>query len=89
MTTPCKSCQASRETNGLWNTFDPSCLFCGARLIQKIGRLQLSVTESTARKRAVLADWLALGHSELHIRALAKIKDLALEPVLSEIKARG
>ena len=85
----CKSCQASRETNGLWHTFDPACAFCGARLIQKIGRLQLSAKESTDRKRAVLADWLALGHSELQIRALAKLKELALEPVLSAIKARG
>ena len=80
MTTPCTSCQASRETNGLWHTFDPACAFCGARLIQKIGRLQLSATESTARKRAVLADWMALGHSELQIRALAKLKELALAP---------
>lgn len=77
----CTSCQASRETNGLWNTFDPACLHCGARLIQKIGRLQLGVTESTARKRAVLATWMALGHSEAQIRELAKCKELALAPV--------
>ena len=77
----CTSCQASRETNGLWNTFDPACLHCGARLIQKIGRLQLGVTESTARKRAALATWLALGHSEARICELVKSQELALAPV--------
>ena len=81
MTTPCTSCQASRETNGLWHTFDPACQFCGARLIQKIGRLQLNASESTARKRAVLVDWMALGHSEIEIRRLAKGTELALAPL--------
>ena len=84
---PCTSCQASRETNGLWNIFDPACLFCGARLIRKIGRLQLNATESTARKRAVLVDWLALGHSEIEIRRLAKSEEMALAPV--PLKGKG
>ena len=81
MTTPCTSCQASRETQGLWNMHDPACLWCGARLIQKIGRLQLSASESTARKRAVLADWTAYGHSEIEVRRLAKGTELALAPL--------
>ena len=77
----CTSCQASRETSGLWKIFDPACSHCGARLIQKIGRLQLGATESTARKRAALVTWLELGHSESVIRGLAKAGELALAPV--------
>ena len=65
---------------------DPACLWCGARLIQKIGRLQLSASESTARKRAVLADWTAYGHSEIQIRRLVKAKELALAPL--EVKPK-
>ena len=68
----CKTCTASRETQGLWRMFDPACIFCGARLVQKIGRLQIGRTEATARRKQALADWMALGHSEKEIRALVK-----------------
>lgn len=51
----------------------PTCLACGARLIQKFQRLyQLTVEQRRDRCRQALADWMAQGHSEQELRALAK-----------------
>ena len=50
----------------------PSCIYCGARLIQALGRLPRPKDEIVARRRKVLADWVAHGHSEQELRALAK-----------------
>ena len=68
---------------------DPACLWCMARLIQKIGKLRTPTTEQmTARRRVVLADAMALGHSEIEIRRLAKGTELALEPVPEKAKSK-
>lgn len=80
---PCQDCTASRLTNGLWVTFDPRCLYCGARLIQRIGKLPIPQDKATARRKQVLADWCALGHAESEIRALAK-GPMAHEPTGKE-----
>lgn len=51
----------------------PTCAHCGARLIQKIQRWsQLPRPQVQTACRQVLADWLACGHNEAEIRALAK-----------------
>lgn len=52
--------------------FCPSCIFCGARLIQVLGWLPIAASACTARRRVVLADWMAYGHSEAEIRRLVK-----------------
>ena len=84
----CPSCKAARQTDGLWAQYNvPQCVFCVARLIQQIGKLRTPTSdEIAARRRAVLADAIAYGHQEIEIRRLAKVKELALEPV--EVKAR-
>lgn len=74
----CKNCNAARETNGHHRYFDPLCLWCGARLIQKIGRLEIPASESIARRRVVLTDWVEFGHSETELRRLAKLNTLPL-----------
>jgi hypothetical protein len=76
----CPSCQASEETKGLWRQYNsPQCPFCAARLIQQIGKCRSpSSDEITARRRVVLQDAVAYGHSEEVIRKLAK-GPLALE----------
>lgn len=76
----CKDCQASQETNGLWRQYNcPQCPFCCARLIQQIGRCRSPSSDAiSARRRAVLADACAYGHSGELIRKLAK-GPLALE----------
>ena len=69
----CTDCKAASETSGLWAQHNPACLHCGARLIQRLGKLRTPTSEQiTARRKAVLADWIAHGHSELQIRALVK-----------------
>jgi hypothetical protein len=74
----CTDCQAARETAGLWALFNPTCLHCGARLIQQIGKLPIAASEATRRRKAVLATWMEHGHPEAELRALAKSKALAL-----------
>jgi len=77
----CKDCQAAKETSGLWTTFNsPQCPYCTARLIQRIGKLRTPTSDQiTQRRRVVLSDAIAWGHSEEVIRALAK-GPLALSP---------
>jgi len=52
--------------------FCPSCIFCGARIIQLLGKLPIGVTECTTRRQQSLAVWVEWGHSEQEIRRLAK-----------------
>ena len=69
----CTSCLASKETNGLHQTFDSlKCKYCTARLIRTLGKLPIPQTEAKQRRKAVLADSLERGMSELEIRALVK-----------------
>lgn len=70
----CPDCKAAKETNGLWNQFNsPQCLYCTARLIQRIVKLRTPTSDGiAARRRAVLADAIAWGHDEGEIRKLAK-----------------
>lgn len=79
----CECCQAARETAGLWNQFTPLCLWCGARLIQRIGKLAIAQSESVERRRTVLADWMKAGHPEDELRRLAGLKGLPLAPLPS------
>lgn len=79
MTCPC--CKAARETAGGWPYFELQCAWCGARLIQRIGKLPGRLTsELSQRRKAVLADWVRWGHAEQEIRALVA-GPMAVEPV--------
>lgn len=75
----CECCQIARH-HPAYAMFTPRCIHCGARLIQRIGRLSIPPSEITARRRRVLADWMAYGHPEQEIRALAKSGSMALGP---------
>jgi hypothetical protein len=76
----CCDCLAARETSGHWRFFDPACLHCGARLIQRITKFSKTDAETTQRRRVVLADWVAAGHKESELRELVK-GPLAYAPV--------
>lgn len=68
----CEDCAAAKE-NPHWARFCPSCLWCGARLIQRIQALvHRPAQERTQRCKAVLTDWVAMGHAEHALRSLAK-----------------
>jgi hypothetical protein len=79
----CTDCASAVITQGLWLQFNaPRCIFCCARLIQCLGKLRTPTTaEITARRRVVLADAIAYGHSEQHVRKLAKSKTMAVQPL--------
>ena len=78
----CTTCSTSRLTSGIWHTYDPSCLYCGARLLQQLGKLRTPTSEQIAqRRRNELEIWVAQGHPEADLRALAKGKELAYAPV--------
>ncbi|MDO8251422.1 MAG: hypothetical protein Q7T78_17115 [Rhodoferax sp.] len=69
----CSSCNAARETNDLWRMYDAlKCPHCAARLIKRIGALQIARSVATARMRAVLVDAVAWGQDEATIRAMVK-----------------
>jgi hypothetical protein len=60
-------------------------VFCAARLIQAIGRLQGDKEALSARRKAVLKDSVEWGLDETRIRALVK-SGLALAPVEKDRK---
>lgn len=76
----CECCNRSREYPA-YTLFCPSCLHCGARLIQRIGQLPISREDVVRRRRAVLADWMAHGHPEAALRELAAMNAPAIGPV--------
>lgn len=70
--------------------YTPACIWCGARLIQSLGRKSRPREEIVERRRTVLADWMAHGHSEAELRRLAKLDALPLAPeLLDEPRKRG
>lgn len=70
-TKPCECCH--RTSLGPQHRLHcPTCIYCGARLIQRIQKLPVSAEAKRDRCRQVLTDWLAFGHSEAELRALAK-----------------
>jgi hypothetical protein len=77
--TPCNCCQAARLYQA-HNQFNPACLYCGARIIQHLGTMQIQKSDCTRRRRDALATWVAHGHNEAQIRALAS-GPLALTPL--------
>lgn len=78
----CPDCRAAKENNGLWAQFNaPACLYCCARLIQRLPKLRTPTSEQiAARRKIVLADAIAWGHSEQKVRELAK-GPLCYQPV--------
>jgi hypothetical protein len=77
----CQDCLTARETLGEHRLFDPKCLYCGARCIRRIPKFCGTDAEAVQRRRVVLRDWMAMGHSEAELRELARGKTLAYEPV--------
>ena len=82
---PCECCQAARETTNHWRYFALQCAYCGARLIQKLGKLSVTQAEITQRRKAVLADWVAFGHLESEMRDLVR-GPMAVEPITKAAK---
>lgn len=67
----CKPCQIAR-TVPTYPFFNLGCLHCGARIIQHLATLPIVPSQVAERRRENLAHWVAFGHSEADLRALAK-----------------
>ena len=67
----------------MWTQHCPSCLHCGARLIQRIMKLPIARSAASERARAMLKVWTDYGHPEIEIRRLVKLKT----PPLAESSA--
>lgn len=74
----CTNCITARDF-AAYRMYSPACIYCGARLIQRLALRDISNAECTSRRKAVLADWVAWGHSEAEIRRLVK-GEPALQP---------
>lgn len=87
----CTNCENARNWPGTVaaRTYTPACLYCGARLIQALGKLRRPREEIAERRRKVLADWMAHGHSEAELRRLAKLEALPLAELSPEPPKRG
>ena len=83
----CDCCMADRICAGHYRHFCPSCVFCGGRLLNRIGRVQALSTEILQRRRAALKVWMDWGHAETELRALAKAHE-SLQPIAKQLKAR-
>lgn len=81
----CSDCNAARITTGHWPYHDPACIYCGARLIQRLGRIRQLPSIITQRRQVVLRDWMAMGHSEQEIRELVKGL-MAVAPVQKAVR---
>jgi len=84
----CECCQRAKEGHE-YPMFDPACIFCGARLIWRIQRKQITRDERVSRCRAVLQDWMKYGHSEAEIRRLFRMDAMPVAPELSTALSTG
>ena len=83
----CEECNRARHVPGFaW--FDVKCLHCGARLIRRLGSLDATAAEITKRRQKVLSDWMAFGHPEAQLRALAKTPNPVAPLPLREPKSK-
>jgi hypothetical protein len=80
----CSDCIAARETQGRWLYFDPLCVYCGSRLVQRLRKVNCTQAEIKQRQTAMLEVW-AKFHPMAELLALAA-GPLAFEPVAKEKK---
>ena len=84
----CKECDAARECGNFGRLFDSlKCVYCAARLIQRIGKMKIGIAECTARRKTVLADSVVAGLDEDLIRKLVK-GFISLEPEIYKGKRK-
>lgn len=83
----CTDCEHALATNGRWVYFNNRvCLYCAARLIQRIQALLIPSAAKNQRSRVILDESVAAGLPEAEIRAMAK--DAAMPADASTKKGR-
>lgn len=79
----CPCCKDARDWPGTVaaTMHSEGCLYCGARAIWRIQRMQIAKSIAVARCRSALAVWISKGFPEAEIRRLAKLADMPLAPI--------
>ncbi len=87
---PCNCCSIARDFP-TYKSFNPACIWCGARILVSLGLRGIGVTECRVRRTAMLKVWVDWGHSEAEIRQLFKtatgLADV-MEPAAPKSKQR-
>jgi hypothetical protein len=78
----CSDCAAARVTSGLWRYFDPACLYCGARICQRLRTVNCTQAEIKQRQTAMLEVW-----AKFH--PMAELLQLVQGPPAFEPIAKG
>jgi hypothetical protein len=80
----CQCCSDFREWPGTVaaRRHSEGCLYCGARAIWRIQRMQIARSIAADRCRGVLAAWMKKGFAEAELRRLAKLPEPPLAPEL-------
>lgn len=76
----CEDCAGARASPEHHRRYDPRCLWCGARYVQQLRRLELPKKELDAWRVRVMDDWEKFGHDRMRLRELAMAKALPVEP---------
>lgn len=67
----CPCCRIARQFSD-YRMFNPACIYCGARMIQTLGKLRIPASQCSARRTAALHAWMEYGHDEQQIRSMVK-----------------
>lgn len=80
--TPCDCCVAAAATGGEHRTYDPACIYCGARYVQQVRNLKVIRPKSRDEWIShIIADWHKLcGHDSKEITTLSMQSGMVLEP---------
>ena len=84
----CATCYTDMVCAGNYMVFDPRCVHCGARYIQRIKPVNAPRVDCTAWRKQVLADYVAQGFDEQDIRAMVAKRDIPTQPAAREFFAR-
>lgn len=87
---PCDDCEAARASNGVWRRFNNrGCIYCAARLIQRMtpALLGVSIPACAERRKSALQVAVEAGFDEAEVRTLSK-GPLALEPLPEKEKKK-
>jgi DNA-directed RNA polymerase subunit RPC12/RpoP len=73
----CADCSAARETLAKWPYFDPLCVYCGSRIVQRLRKVNCTQAEIKQRQQAALEVW-----SKFH--PMAELLELVSGPLSFE-----
>lgn len=78
----CAECDAARETDGWYSLFNPLCVWCGARLVQRLQGMKQRIGDRAmlARQKDVRKVWAGYGVDPVQLSDLAGGQALPIQP---------